>query len=145
SLSAFVLMYPMWLYYEGATLLFNYWWLDSPLSSSSISNGWIIAFYFWLNGSTHFAQNILALSILSITSPVTYSIASLVKRIFVITASIIWFGQKTTFVQGVGILLTFMGLHLYNRAKSDVDKKERKVASGGERLPMTRMRSKSIR
>ncbi|CAJ0751088.1 15639_t:CDS:2 [Entrophospora sp. SA101] len=132
SLLAFVLMYPMWLYYEGSTLMFNYWWLEPSLSSSSPSsslpsNGWIIIFYFWLNGSSHFAQNILALSILSTTSPVTYSIASLVKRIFVITASIIWFGQKTSLIQGIGITLTFWGLYMYNQAKKDVERKERKV------------------
>nr|CAG8433730.1 5515_t:CDS:2 [Entrophospora candida] len=132
SLLAFVLMYPMWLYYEGSTLMFNYWWSEPSLSSSSPSsslpsNGWIIIFYFWLNGSSHFAQNILALSILSTTSPVTYSIASLVKRIFVITASIVWFGQKTSLIQGIGITLTFWGLYMYNQAKKDVERNERKT------------------
>jgi len=142
SLLAFVLMYPMWLYYEGSTLMFNYWWLEPSLSSSSpssslTSNGWIIIFYFWLNGSSHFAQNILALSILSTTSPVTYSIASLVKRIFVITASIIWFGQKTSLIQGIGITLTFWGLYMYNQAKKDVERKERKVRGDENLLPIT--------
>ncbi|CAG8600654.1 4632_t:CDS:2 [Dentiscutata erythropus] len=99
SLMAFSFMTPIWLYYDGFPLLVEHFWSYHSIHSSNTSNGWTIAFYFWLNGTSHFAQNILALSILSITSPVTYSIASLVKRIFVITASIIWFGQRTTFVQ----------------------------------------------
>ncbi|CAG8466967.1 2672_t:CDS:2 [Paraglomus brasilianum] len=144
STIAFVLMVPIWAWYEGFAFGgFLLWGGDLGVSASV--SAWTILFYFFLNGTTHFFQNTLAFNILEITSPVTYSIASLVKRIFVITASIIWFGQKTTFIQGVGILLTFIGLHLYNRAKGDVDKKERKVANGGERLPMTRMRSKSIK
>ncbi|CAG8567149.1 4888_t:CDS:2 [Paraglomus occultum] len=143
STIAFVLMIPIWAWYDG--LKFGgFLVLGGDLGVSASVSAWTILFYFFLNGTTHFFQNTLAFNILEITSPVTYSIASLVKRIFVITASIIWFGQKTTFVQGVGIFLTFIGLHLYNRAKSDVDKKERKV-SGGEKLPMTRMRSKSIK
>ncbi|CAG8595370.1 14168_t:CDS:2 [Acaulospora morrowiae] len=133
STTAFFLMIPLWLYYEGFRLIFL-----SPSSPTS-SNGWLITFYFWLNGTTHFAQNILALSILSITSPVTYSIASLVKRIFVVTASIIWFGQKTSLTQGIGIFLTFGGLYMYNQAKRDVEKKERKAREREEIvLPLTR-------
>ncbi|CAG8572324.1 4801_t:CDS:2 [Diversispora eburnea] len=122
---AFFLMTPLWLYYEGFHLILrpptDYNTLSFTINSSNSNsnlNGWIVSFYFWLNGSTHFAQNILALSILSYTSPVTYSIASLVKRIFVITASIIWFGQKTTFIQGIGIVLTFGG------SESEIDLKK---------------------
>ncbi|RHZ89354.1 hypothetical protein Glove_16g170 [Diversispora epigaea] len=150
---AFFLMTPLWLYYEGFHLMLkpqvDYNNLSIMIDSSNLhssnlhySNGWMVSFYFWLNGSTHFAQNILALSILSYTSPVTYSIASLIKRIFVITASIIWFGQKTTFIQGIGIILTFGGLYMYNKAKKDVEKKEKKAR---ERetiiLPLTRSES----
>ncbi|CAI2171952.1 12464_t:CDS:2 [Funneliformis geosporum] len=139
SLSAFSLMTPMWLYYDGFHLLLEYF---NSSTATNTTSGWTIIYYFWLNGTTHFAQAILALSILSMTSPVTYSIASLVKRIFVITASIIWFGQKTTFIQGIGITLTFVGLYMYNQAKLDVDKKERKAREREEIvLPLTRTES----
>ncbi|CAG8517350.1 8484_t:CDS:2 [Cetraspora pellucida] len=138
SLMAFSFMTPIWLYYDGFPLLIEQFWSYRIPSHSSL-NGWTIAFYFWLNGTSHFAQNILALSILSITSPVTYSIASLVKRIFVITASIIWFGQRTTFVQGIGIVLTFSGLYMYNRARRDVEKKEKSAREKEEIvLPISR-------
>lgn len=61
------------------------------------------------------------------TSPVTYSIASLVKRIFVIVMSIIWFGQVVSFAQWIGILLTFVGLWMYQSAKRDVDRGESRI------------------
>ncbi|RGB30270.1 triose-phosphate transporter family-domain-containing protein [Rhizophagus diaphanus] len=139
SLLAFGIMTPMWLYYDGFHLLLEYF--TSSATDTNAASGWTILFYFWLNGTTHFTQVILALSILSMTSPVTYSIASLVKRIFVITASILWFGQKTTFIQGVGITLTFVGLYMYNEAKLDVDRKERKARERDEIvLPLTNLK-----
>ncbi|CAO1632016.1 unnamed protein product [Parajaminaea phylloscopi] len=69
------------------------------------------------NGVVHFTQNLLAFSVLGLTSPVTYSIASLFKRVFVICFAIIWFGQTVTKTQWVGICLTFVGLWLYNDSK----------------------------
>jgi solute carrier family 35 protein E1 len=139
SLLAFGIMTPMWLYYDGFHLLLEYF--TSSSTDTYAASGWTILYYFWLNGTTHFTQVILALSILSMTSPVTYSIASLVKRIFVITASILWFGQKTTFIQGVGITLTFVGLYMYNEAKLDVDRKERKARERDEIvLPLTNLK-----
>lgn len=59
-------------------------------------------------------------------SPVTYSVASLIKRVFVIIVAIVWFGQKTTGVQAAGILLTFIGLYLYDRT-SDAAKADRRA------------------
>lgn len=69
------------------------------------------------NGVVHFSQNLLAFSVLALTSPVTYSVASLCKRVFVICFAILWFGQRVTGTQWVGIGLTFVGLWLYNDAK----------------------------
>lgn len=68
-----------------------------------------------------------AFTILSIVSPVTYSIASLVKRIFVILASIIWFGDGVSRVQAFGITLTFVGLWMYDLAKENVSRSEEVV------------------
>ena len=59
-------------------------------------------------------------------SPVTYSVASLIKRVFVIVVAIVWFGNRTTPVQAAGICLTFIGLYLYDRT-SDAAKGDRKV------------------
>jgi drug/metabolite transporter (DMT)-like permease len=110
-------MFPFWLFTDGSSLL--------DFTATYPTSRLVILFI--LNGASHFAQNLLAFNILSLVSPVTYSIASLVKRIFVISASIIYFGDSVSFLQGCGISMTFFGLYLYNEAKRDVANKERIV------------------
>ncbi|SCZ93751.1 BZ3500_MvSof-1268-A1-R1_Chr6-3g08862 [Microbotryum saponariae] len=131
---AFVLMIPIWLYSDGSALLFR----PTPpaLANAPPGTAASLAFNFFLNGTVHFAQNLIAFSILARTSPVTYSIASLVKRIAVICIAIIWSGQKVTLLQGMGMTMTFGGLWMYNRAKSDVDKGERKRGQVEKRQEM---------
>lgn len=114
---AFILMIPLWAYYDGYKLLFG----SNVIRTASIPS---LIFYYTLNGSVHFLQNLLAFSILSLCSPVTYSIASLIKRIAVICMAIIWFGQTVYPIQAVGISMTFLGLWMYNQAKQDVERGE---------------------
>lgn len=123
SSMAFLIMVPIWA------------WTDLPKLLASSSNhaapppAHSILSYFIANGTVHFFQNVLAFVILARTSPVTYSIASLIKRVAVICAAVVWFSQRVHPVQAFGICLTFGGLYLYNRAvkKGDVDRGERKV------------------
>ncbi|KAI0825801.1 triose-phosphate transporter family-domain-containing protein [Irpex lacteus] len=128
SSMAFLLMVPVWLWTDLPKLL--------PSSSGHVvhpphpgPNHSSIITYFIANGTVHFFQNVLAFVILARTSPVTYSIASLIKRVAVICAAVVWFSQRVHPIQAFGICLTFGGLYLYNRAvkKGDVDRGERKV------------------
>ncbi|PVG03118.1 TPT-domain-containing protein [Serendipita vermifera] len=150
---AFVMMVPIWLYYDFVPLI-------NHASSGSIvaANRHVhaihpdddeanvvrhsVAFYFFANGTVHFLQNVIAFAILATTSPVTYSIASLIKRIAVICIAIVWFAQSIHPIQGFGICLTFVGLWMYNRAKGDVERGEkmaRKVEAMREMvLPSTK-------
>ncbi|KAJ3056802.1 suppressor of loss of ypt1 [Rhizophlyctis rosea] len=125
---AFLTMFPLWFYTDGVGLLF---------SSGAKEEGAVlttrVAWYILLNGTTHFAQTVIAYWILSLVSPITYSIAGLVKRIFVIVASIIWFGEHVNMLEKVGIVMTFTGLYLYDRAKQDVAVGEAKMAAIQER------------
>jgi solute carrier family 35, member E1 len=97
---AFLLMMPVWLWKEGAGMIWRY--LTTTGSAGWTNSSSPLTFLLTFNGTVHFGQNIIAFSLLSVASPVAYSIAGLVKRIFVIVISIIWFGQKTTFVQACG-------------------------------------------
>ncbi|KAH0836539.1 TPT-domain-containing protein [Lanmaoa asiatica] len=128
SSAAFVLMVPLWSFTDLPRLLAA---LDNPTHIVHPNHGHSfihsLSYHFTVNGLAHFAQNIIAFVILSSTSPVTYSIASLVKRIWVICMAIMWFNQKVHPIQGAGIGLTFIGLYLYNSAKSDVEKGETKM------------------
>jgi solute carrier family 35, member E1 len=97
---AFLLMIPLWLYNEGGGMVWRYLFGGSSTLLNASSTSLTLPFIF--NGTVHFGQNIIAFSLLSVASPVAYSIAGLVKRIFVIVMSIIWFGQRTTLVQAFG-------------------------------------------
>lgn len=121
--AAFVLMIPIWLYTDGSALLRRLFGEDVPDNAGSTLS---LLMFFFLNGTVHFAQNLLAFSILARTSPVTYSIASLIKRIAVICIAIVWSRQHVSPIQGFGMCLTFVGLWLYQRAKGEVEKGEKK-------------------
>ena len=109
SACSVVLMLPMCLYYDARPMI----------SPTAPTVGLHALYLLFLNGTVHFAQNMLALQVLAHVSPVTYSIANLFKRVFVILVAIAWFGQSVTAPQWLGIVLTFVGLYLYNSAKND--------------------------
>lgn len=126
--AAFVLMVPLWSFTDLPRLLAA---LDNPTHIVHPNHGHpsihSLSYHFIANALAHFAQNIIAFVILSSTSPVTYSIASLVKRIWVICMAILWFNQRVHPIQGAGIGLTFIGLYMYNSATSDVERGETKM------------------
>ncbi|KAG8805604.1 suppressor of loss of ypt1, partial [Serendipita sp. 400] len=123
---AFLMMIPVWFYYDLIPLM-NRWSAGSVIAANRHvdPSNHSVGFYFLANGTVHFLQNVIAFALLATTSPVTYSIASLIKRIAVICIAIVWFNQSIHPVQGLGILLTFGGLWLYNMAKSDVERGEK--------------------
>lgn len=123
SSMAFLLMIPIWVYYDLPVFLSPR--VSHPSHGHSTPHS--VTYYFIANGTVHFAQNLIAFIILSSTSPVTYSIASLIKRVAVICIAIVWFAQSVQPVQGFGIILTFIGLYMYNSAKSDVERGETKM------------------
>ncbi|KAK6347059.1 suppressor of loss of ypt1 [Orbilia brochopaga] len=133
---AFLLTTPLWLSSEGFTMLNKYRHGHKLLlEGENKLSGWALFWEFVFNGTSHFGQNIIAFAILSMVEPVTYSVASLIKRIFVIVMAIVWFGNMPTRVQGVGIVLTFLGLYLYDKAK-DLDRREKaKMDRQPELLP----------
>ncbi|KAK4100992.1 TPT-domain-containing protein [Parathielavia hyrcaniae] len=128
---AFILTSPIWLWSEGIDILGDFLWdgsVDLILSPNSLDHGPLVLEYIF-NGTFHFAQNILAFVLLSMVSPVTYSVASLIKRVFVIIIAILWFRSPTTNVQAAGIALTFLGLYLYDRSneKNKADQRARSM------------------
>jgi solute carrier family 35 protein E1 len=115
---AFLLMIPIW-FYTDVHAFFS--------GTADVTDSFTNLFYlFFLNGTVNFGQNLIAFTILARTSPVTYSVASLIKRIAVICLAIVWWGQTVYAIQAFGMALTFLGLFMYNSAKGDVAKGERK-------------------
>ncbi|KAK2624177.1 hypothetical protein QTJ16_006127 [Diplocarpon rosae] len=127
---ALILISPIWFWSEGVEILRDFLHdgsLDlaegSP-AKPAFDHG-RLALEFVFNGIFHFGQNIIAFVLLSMVSPVTYSVASLIKRVFVVVIAILWFQNPTTKIQGLGIGLTFFGLYLYDRTSQSnkADKK----------------------
>ncbi|KAI4127859.1 MAG: hypothetical protein LQ347_004422, partial [Umbilicaria vellea] len=109
---AFLLTFPIWLWSEGFTLLNDFLHdgsIDLADKHDALDHGRLTV-EFVFNGIFHFGQNIIAFVLLSMVSPVTYSVASLIKRVFIIAVAIVWFGNTTTALQAAGIALTFIGL-----------------------------------
>lgn len=100
---------PIWLLSDG---------LKMAMDGVELRNGGSLAQFLvlaTLNGFSHVCQNLLSFMILGSISTVAYSIASLLKRVFVMSAAIVWFGQAVTGAQGWGIIITFVGLYIYDR------------------------------
>ncbi|KKY15900.1 putative er to golgi transport protein [Phaeomoniella chlamydospora] len=128
SAGAFILTAPVWLLFEGFPILSDFF-SDGKVDLSSNKNALDhgrLTLEFFFNGVFHFGQNILAFILLSMLSPVSYSVASLIKRVWVVVIAILWFGSSTTTAQGLGIFLTFIGLYLYDRNSMD-DAAERRA------------------
>lgn len=128
SCGAFVLTAPVWLLTEGFFLMGDFW-KDGIIALSSKKGALDhreLALEFLFNGVFHFGQNILAFVLLSMLSPVSYSVASLIKRVWVIIVAIIWFRSSTTPLQAFGVALTFLGLYLYDKTSME-DAAERKT------------------
>lgn len=104
---AFVCTLPIWLVTDGLELLRN----GVHLQGSK----WLLFKLCTLNGLSHFLQNLLSFMILGSISTVAFSIASLLKRIVVISAAVIWYGQSLDSIQKWGIVITFVGLYIYDR------------------------------
>ena len=126
---AFFLTFPIWVWTDGLPMMFSYLHdipNSPPIVPTSPASRIYVPLEFVFNGIFHFAQNILAFVLLSLVSPVTYSVASLIKRVVVITFAIVWFGSRTTPIQAAGIILTFVGLYLYDRT-SNTSKADRRA------------------
>ena len=135
SALALLFTFPIWLWSEGFSMAADYWhdWsINLRERPGSLDHG-RLALEFLFNGTFHFGQSLVAFVLLGMTSPVTYSVASLIKRVAVIIFAIVWFGSPMTRIQGMGFVLTFIGLYLYDRT-SDAARVE-KGARGKAETP----------
>lgn len=134
---AFVLTVPLWVWREGFGLISEIlanWSLPLAQQQSHDPTALLdhrrLTLEFIFNGIVHFGQNIVAFVLLSMVSPVTYSVASLIKRVFVICFAIVWYKKPMTNMQAAGFGLTFLGLYLYDRT-SESEKADRRAKALG--------------
>lgn len=124
---ALLFTFPLWLWSEAFPMLAEYWdegAIELRQRPGSLDHG-ALAVEFFFNGFFHFGQALIAFTLLGLVSPVSYSVASLIKRVAVILFAIVWFGNPMTTFQACGFALTFIGLYLYDRT-ADADKVDRR-------------------
>jgi len=92
SILSFALLFPVWIVTEARGIL--------GTQDYSI----LLKLYFY-NGFFHFMQNLLAFIALSKMDTLTYSVANTFKRVFVIATSLIYFQNKVTTLNIIGMLL----------------------------------------
>lgn len=71
-----------------------------------------------MDGVLNWLQNILAFSVLSLVTPLTYAVASASKRIFVIGISLFVLGNPVTWMNILGMVLACCGVLCYNRVSA---------------------------
>lgn len=88
-----------------------------PMMKSSIEISYYILGLLFLDGILNWFQNIIAFSVLSIVTPLTYAVASASKRIFVIAVTLLVLGNPVTWLNIFGMTMAIFGVLCYNKAK----------------------------
>ena len=105
--------------------LANYF-LDRPLMTHfcfQTSGDYRVIALLFTDGVLNWLQNIIAFSVLSLVTPLTYAVASASKRIFVIAISLLILGNPVTWMNMFGMLLAIIGVLCYNRVSIYLFKK----------------------
>lgn len=102
---ALCMMFPAWVIF------------DSPALNDLYNGGFNVALLLVLTSFAVVAQHFASIAVLEAAStPITHAVASTFKRIFVITTSIVWFGNHVALLNAFGIFLSVCGVALYDRS-----------------------------
>lgn len=109
---ALCLFIPFWVLFDGIGFLYPGSSVGPPLTVRVVVLG-------MADGFLAFSQNLVAFTMLSIVSPVSYSVANASKRIFVIAVSIMLLRNPVSFANAAGMSIAVLGVFFYNKAKYD--------------------------
>merc|ERR1719419_194998 len=109
---ALCLFLPFWVLFDGISFFFS-----GSIKGVSLTGNLI--FLAVADGFFAFAQNMVAFTMLSLVSPVSYSVANASKRIFVIASSILLLRNPVSLSNAAGMTIAILGVFLYNKAKFD--------------------------
>lgn len=115
---ALILFTPVWFYFDFREVFRN--------SILVTGEGYHIIMLLFADGVLSWLQNILAFSVMSMVTSLTYAVASASKRIFIIAMSLLILGNPVTGTNIFGMALAILGVLLYNKAKYDAREAEKK-------------------
>jgi len=112
TIIAFTLSLPFALYYEGPGFM-EAW----KASTAVVGAPWLIR-QMALDGFYYYTYNEVAFIALNQVSPITHSIANTIKRVCIILATVVVFGNKLTPLGALGSSLAVAGTFGYSILKS---------------------------
>lgn len=110
---ACILIFPIWLWHDMLALIQN----DFTANQSFYPRTLIMLLI--LVGFTNFLQSVVAITVLSLVSPLTYSVANVAKKAAVIVISISLLHNRVSAANVIGISITIIGVIYYNKAKQE--------------------------
>jgi len=90
---------------------------------------WHCTLYLILSSMAYYIHNVLAFTLVARVATLTYAIAGVTKRIFLIAGSVFFFGNPISPFNGLGIILTITGVALYQTSRYLIKKKSYKKDS----------------
>lgn len=105
SAAAIVVQLPFWFFME---------W---PSEVKLIDDKFLI-FIFILNGFMFYMQSLTAFGLMSLISPVTFSVSNTAKRAVLIWLSVLVFGNEVSGLGAIGTIMVTLGVFFYQKAKS---------------------------
>ncbi|XP_027198799.2 solute carrier family 35 member E1 homolog [Dermatophagoides pteronyssinus] len=108
---ALIMFIPYWAYQDLPSIIYG--------EKNSTIDGWAIGSLLFMDGLCNFLQNVIAFTMLSLVTPLTYSVCNASKRIAVISCSILLLKNPVTWTNIFGMSLAIFGVFYYNKAKLD--------------------------
>lgn len=117
---ALFMFLPLWLAYDVRNLLHD------PHTGAAVEISTRTIVLLLIDGVLNWLQNIVAFSVMSLVTPLTYAVASASKRIFVIAVTLFILGNPVTGTNIFGMVMAIGGVLCYNKAKYDQKQADKK-------------------